>query len=285
MRIPTPFSAGCAGSGERFASGGGSFWSWREAMYALVSTLDRASLARVCRHAFAEMRDAGITAVGEFHYLHHERDDDFAFDEVVLEAAADVGIRLVLLQAYYAAGGIGKPLEPGQPRFATLDLRAYWQPDRPPGRTAEVATQSLGVAAHSVRAASLAEIRALHAEAGRRGLPFHMHLEEQRREIEETVAAYGRTPMRLLCDELGEQGNLTAVHCTHTLTGRHGRVPLPRRARVRLPADRGEPRRRHPRSLGAPRGGRSHLPRNGLQRPNLGHRGDALAGVRAAPAG
>ena len=70
--------------------------------------------------------------------------------------------------------------------------------------------------AHSVRAASLAEIKALHAEAARRGLPFHMHVEEQRREIEETVAAYGRTPMRLLCDELAEGGNLTAVHCTHT---------------------------------------------------------------------
>jgi formimidoylglutamate deiminase len=78
------------------------------------------------------------------------------------------------------------------------------------------ATQSLGVVAHSIRAASLAEIKALHAEAARRGLPFHMHVEEQRREIEETVAAYGRTPMRLLCDELDAGGSLTAVHCTHT---------------------------------------------------------------------
>ena len=60
------------------------------------------------------MRDAGITTVGEFHYLHHDRDGDFAFDEVVLEAAAEVGIRIVLLQAYYAAGGIGRALEPGQ---------------------------------------------------------------------------------------------------------------------------------------------------------------------------
>ena len=209
-------SAACAAQGERFAAGAGSFWSWREAMYALVSTLDRASLGRVCRQAFAEMRDAGITSVGEFHYLHHDDDDDYAFDEVVLEAAADAGIRMVLLQAYYAAGGIGKPLEPGQRRFGTLDVRRVLAPDGPPGRVAESATQSLGVVAHSVRAASLAEIEALHAEARRRGLPFHMHLEEQRQEIEETVAAYGRTPMRLLCDELDEHGNLTAVHCTHT---------------------------------------------------------------------
>jgi formimidoylglutamate deiminase len=70
--------------------------------------------------------------------------------------------------------------------------------------------------AHSVRAASLVEIRALHAEASRRGLPFHMHVEEQRREIEDSMAAYGRTPMRLLCDELQASDNFTAVHCTHT---------------------------------------------------------------------
>jgi formimidoylglutamate deiminase len=209
------FQRGLRGAGERFSSGAGSFWSWREAMYALVASLDRDGLRRVCRQAFGEMRDAGITAVGEFHYLHHDGDGDFAFDPVVLEAAAAVGIRMVLLQTYYAAGGIGRIPEPGQRRFATLDLREYWrQLDRLAARL-DPATQSLGVVAHSVRAASLAEIKALRAEAARRGLPFHMHVEEQRREIEDSVAAYGRTPMRLLCDELGGDG-FTAVHCTHT---------------------------------------------------------------------
>jgi formimidoylglutamate deiminase len=210
------FQRGLRGSGERFSSGAGSFWSWREAMYALVASLDRDGFKRVCRQAFGEMRDSGITAVGEFHYLHHDRDGDFAFDDVLLEAATEVGIRIVLLQAYYAAGGIGKAPEPGQRRFATLDIREYWrQMDRLAGRL-DPATQSLGVVAHSVRAASLAEIKTLHAEAAQRGLPFHMHVEEQRREIEDTVAAYGRTPMRLLCDELAAVGNFTAVHCTHT---------------------------------------------------------------------
>jgi formimidoylglutamate deiminase len=209
------FQRGLRGSGERFATGTGSFWSWREAMYALVASLDRDSLRRVCLQAFREMRDAGITAVGEFHYLHHDGDGDFAFDQVVLDAAAEVGIRLVLLQTYYGTGGIGRILEPGQRRFATLDLTDYWrQMDRLAARL-DPAIQSLGVVAHSVRAASLVDIKSLHAEAARRGFPFHMHVEEQRREIEETVAAYGRTPMRLLCDELGGDG-FTAVHCTHT---------------------------------------------------------------------
>jgi formimidoylglutamate deiminase len=210
------FQRGLRGSVERFPSGAGSFWSWREAMYGLVASLDGGALRRICRQAFVEMRDAGITTVGEFHYLHHDRDGDFAFDDVVLEAASDVGIRIVLLQAYYAAAGIGKVLEPGQRRFATLDLGEYWRQVDALARRLDGATQSLGVVVHSVRAASLAEIKALHTEAERRGLPFHMHVEEQRREIEDAVAAYGRTPMRLLCDELEAGGNFTAVHCTHT---------------------------------------------------------------------
>ncbi|MGH7526209.1 MAG: formimidoylglutamate deiminase, partial [Gemmatimonadales bacterium] len=210
------FQRGLRGSGESFAAGGGSFWSWREAMYALVASLDAASLRALCVQAFGEMRDAGITAVGEFHYLHHEREGDYSLDLVVLAAAAEVGIRIVLLNAYYAAGGIGKPLEPAQRRFATTSVDDYWtQMDRL-GAGLAPATQSLGAVAHSIRAAGLDEIRELHAEAMRRGLPFHMHVEEQRREIEDSVAAYGKAPMAAICEALGGPANLTAVHCTHT---------------------------------------------------------------------
>jgi formimidoylglutamate deiminase len=210
------FQRGLRGAVERFSPGSGSFWTWREAMYALAGALDREELGQICRRAFAEMRSAGITAVGEFHYLHHDADHDWAFDDVVLEAAAEVGIRLVLLQACYSAGGIGRPLEPAQQRFATPDLPGYWRQWDRLARQLDPRTQSLGVVAHSVRAAGLAEIKALHAEAVRRRLPFHIHVEEQRREVEESVAAFGRTPMRVLCDELDRAEGMTAVHCTHT---------------------------------------------------------------------
>jgi formimidoylglutamate deiminase len=122
----------------------------------------------------------------------------------------------VLLQACYSAGGIGQPLETAQRRFDTTDLAAYWRQWDRLARRLDPRTQSIGVVAHSVRAASLTEIKALHAEAARRRLPFHMHVEEQRREIEEAVAANGRTPMRLLCEELSTAEGMTAVHCTHT---------------------------------------------------------------------
>lgn len=213
------FQRGLRGSGESFPQGAGSFWSWREAMYTLVSSLDREALRRCCLQAFGEMRDAGFTAVGEFHYLHHERETDYGFDEVVLAAAADVGIRIVLLQSYYATGAIGKPLEGAQRRFRTRSLQEYWRQFERLQSLLDPKTQTLGVAPHSVRAVSLEEIAALYTEARGRGLPVHIHVEEQRREVEESRAAYGRRPMAAILDSLPDARGLTAVHCTHTTPG------------------------------------------------------------------
>jgi formimidoylglutamate deiminase len=210
------FQRGLRGKGERFPAAAGTFWTWRESMYQLVATLDAASFRRLSTQAFREMRDAGITAVGEFHYLHHERDTDYRFDDVLLDAARAAGIRLVLLQTFYASGGIGKPLEGAQLRFATPSLEQYWKQIERLSTMLDPATQSLGVTAHSVRAVGLGEIRTLHREATGRGLPFHMHVEEQRAEIAECIAAYGKTPMLLLNQQLEPGGNLCAVHCTHT---------------------------------------------------------------------
>jgi formimidoylglutamate deiminase len=210
------FQRGLRGSGERFPAGAGSFWTWREAMYALVGALDRESLHRLSVQAFGEMRDAGVTAVGEFHYVHHERGGDFALDQVVLDAAAEVGIRIVFLNTFYATGAPGKPLQGAQCRFATPSLDEYWRRMDLLAAGLDPLTQSLGAVAHSIRAASPEQVRALHDEAVRRRLPFHMHVEEQRREIEESTAAYGRTPMAVILDTIDVRDNFTAVHCTHT---------------------------------------------------------------------
>src|SRR6185312_15991361 len=100
-------------------------------------------------------------------------------------------------------------------RFATPSVDQYWrQLERLAGRL-DPATQTLGVAPHSIRAASPGDIGLLYAEARRRNLPVHLHVEEQRREIEESVAAYGRSPMTVILDAV-EGGAFTAVHCTHT---------------------------------------------------------------------
>ncbi len=210
------FQRGLRGLGESFPGGAGDFWTWREAMYALAGGLDPAAFFRLCRQAFLEMRAAGITAVGEFHYLHHAAGHDFALDEQVLAAAAEAGIRLVLLEAYYRTGGIGQPLAAAQKRFETAGLDAYWQQmDRLAGQL-DPALQTLGAVAHSLRAATPEEIAELHAEARRRDLVFHMHVEEQPREIDDCLAAYSARPMAILADFLDLSPAFTAVHCTHT---------------------------------------------------------------------
>jgi formimidoylglutamate deiminase len=216
------FQRGLRGLGETFPAAAGDFWSWREEMYALVARLYEERLYELCLAAFREMRDAGVTAVGEFHYLHHHDPDrlDFAFDDVVLAAAAAAPIRIVLLEVFYAAGGIGQPLTGAQRRFATPSPEVYWaQVDRLADRLAGDGSQSLGAVAHSIRAATPDQVAALHAEARRRGLPFHMHVEEQRQEIDACRAAYGARPMAVLLDRLEISDAFTAVHCTHTEPG------------------------------------------------------------------
>ncbi len=211
------FQRGLRGRGESFPAGAGSFWSWREAMYELAGGLDPDRFHRLYVETFREMRRAGITTVGEFHYLHHANagELDFRFDEAVLAAATEAGIRLVLLEAFYRSGAIGQPLAGAQRRFSTPDAESYW---RQMDRLAPMLNdrQTLGAVAHSIRAADPGEVAELYAEARRRGLVFHMHIEEQRQEIADCIAEYGATPMALLNDRLDQFDGFTAVHCTHT---------------------------------------------------------------------
>ncbi|TFH66938.1 MAG: formimidoylglutamate deiminase [Gemmatimonadales bacterium] len=210
------FQRGLRGQGERFPSGAGSFWTWREAMYGLVDRLDRERFTDLATQAFMEMRASGITTVGEFHYLHHSPDtEDFALDRALLTAAEAAGIRLVLLVAYYRTGGINTPVSQVQQRFFTPSPTAYWE--HLDGLVDDLGpNQTLGVVVHSIRAGGPGDISTLHAGAIDRGLPFHMHVEEQRREIEASISTYGRTPMRVILDAIGDASSFTAVHCTHT---------------------------------------------------------------------
>ena len=212
------FQRGLRGRGETFPAGRGSFWSWREAMYGLVGRLEAQEFQALCLQTFREMRAAGITAVGEFHYFHHREPDaaDYAFDELVLAAAAEAGIRIALIESYYRTGGVGQPLEGPQRRFDSPSPTAYWeQMDRLAARL-DSRRESLAASVHSLRAASLDDLAAIYEEARRRDLPFHIHVEEQQREIDDVLAYYGQRPMALLLETLGTATDLTAVHCTHT---------------------------------------------------------------------
>jgi formimidoylglutamate deiminase len=186
-------------------------------MYALVDSLTPERLFDVSLLAFREMRRAGITCVGEFHYLHHSSaGGDFVGDEAVLAAGREAGIRMVLLAAYYKTGSINGPLQGAQRRFETRSLGEYWHQLEHLAGVLDGHTQSLGVVAHSIRAVPLQEVRALVGEARRQRLPFHMHVEEQQQEIAECRAVYGKRPLELLLEQPGGLDGVVIVHGTHS---------------------------------------------------------------------
>jgi formiminoglutamate deiminase len=206
----------------RTHDGGGDFWTWRERMYAVAGRLDPDSYLALARATYAEMALAGITTVGEFHYLHHgpggvPYDDPNAMAEALRQAASDAGIRLTLLDTCYLAGGLGPnghlPLDPVQQRFSDHNV-ARWATRV--GALAESDGMRIGVAAHSVRAVPREGLPTIaHAGAGR---PLHAHLSEQPAENVATLQFYGSTPTEVLA-QAGVLGpRTTVVHATH-LTG------------------------------------------------------------------
>lgn len=229
------FQRGLRGLGEEYPAGQGDFWTWREAMYALVERLSADEFEALCVSAFDEMLDAGITTVGEFHYFHHADPAalDFALDARVLAAAQRTGIRIVLLQSYYRTGGFGQPLAGGQRRFATPAVEPFLTHLESLAKVCDGDLRRIGLAPHSLRAVPPEDLRRLFAAARERGWRVHMHLEEQQREVSDCEAAWGRRPMRWALDELPIDDSFTAIHATHTpaelireLRERGGRVCL-----------------------------------------------------------
>ena len=210
------FQRGLRGRGEFFSSGSDSFWNWREEMYKLVNELSIDQFQGLCLHCFSEMRQSGITTVGEFHYFHHETETDFSMDRAVLEAANEVGIRIVLLHAFYEHGGFNKELSAGQAKFKTSSLDGWWSRVDELACEVDGTLQRIGTVAHSVRAVDIDTIKEISIGSIRRGMPMHIHVEEQRQEIEACLEIHGVTPMALLNNSIEVSPMVTAVHCTHT---------------------------------------------------------------------
>ena len=199
-----------------------SFWTWREQMYAAANRLTPEDVYSASRMAFLEMALAGITAVGEFHYLHHAPDgtpysDPNLLEREVIRAARDVGIRIALLRVAYARAGYQTEPNPRQARFIESSPEVYLKNlerllAAPELRNGEA---WVGVAPHSVRAVPLDYLQTVIGFANARGLVVHMHVAEQTAEVEACIEEYGRSPVALLETEglLGEK--FTAVHAIH----------------------------------------------------------------------
>ncbi|SDU18725.1 formimidoylglutamate deiminase [Jiangella alkaliphila] len=201
----------------RTHDGRGSFWTWREAMYALAGRLTPETYYELALATYAELALAGVTVVGEFHYLHHGPGgtpyaDPNAMAAALRQAARDAGIRLTLLDTCYLEGGIGRPLDGVQLRFGDGTADAWAE------RVARLADDDgsrVGAAIHSVRAVPPAAVETVAAWATKHGRPLHVHLSEQPAENEAALAAYGRTPARLLADHGALTARTTAVHANH----------------------------------------------------------------------
>ena len=206
---------------------GGTFWTWRQAMYRIAGRLDPDSYLRLARAVYAEMALAGVTCVGEFHYVHHAPDgrryaDPNVMGEALRQAASEAGIRITLLDTAYLAGGLGPgghiPLDLLQQRFGDGDAETWAERVRELRSSAEM---RVGAATHSVRAvpADSLPVIATAASAGLGGradpAPLHVHLSEQPAENEACLAYYGRSPSAVLADNGVWTSCATAVHATH----------------------------------------------------------------------
>ncbi|GAA2220067.1 formimidoylglutamate deiminase [Streptomyces nogalater] len=197
--------------------GSGTFWTWREVMYSVADRLTPDGYHALARAVYAEMALAGITCVGEFHYVHHAPGgtryaDPNAMGEALIEAAAEAGIRITLLDTCYLSAGFGEPPNAHQRRFSDGSA-ADWAE-----RCAVLKERDharIGAAIHSVRAVPAGQLATVAQWAGERRAPLHVHLSEQTAENEACLAAHGRTPTRLLADHGVLGPRTTGVHNTH----------------------------------------------------------------------
>jgi formiminoglutamate deiminase len=201
----------------RTQQGSGSFWTWREQMYGVAERLDPENYLALARATYAEMALAGITTVGEFHYVHHgpggaAYDDSNEMGRALIAAAHEAGIRITLIDCCYLHGGIGASPEKAQRRFSDGSAEAWVNRV---DQLAEDESARIAAAIHSIRAVDPEAAAIVAGWAAARERPLHAHVSEQPAENEACLDAYGLSPTALLADAGALQANFTAVHATH----------------------------------------------------------------------
>ncbi len=197
------------------------FWSWRTQMYGAALRLGPEEVYEIAKRAYGEMLAAGYTCVGEFHYLHRDPQGRWypepeKLSSAVIEAALDVGIRIVLLEVLYRAGGIGVAATASQRRFVVEELGEYLAVvSRVRARYGDHPRVSVGLAPHSIRAVSVADLRALADWNRSHRLPVHMHVCEQVAEVAESWEKLGAGPLAVVEQAGLLNEHFVGVHATH----------------------------------------------------------------------
>jgi formimidoylglutamate deiminase len=208
------------GVAEHCGPNGDDFWAWRNTMYHAADSLSPDDLFDVARMAFLEMVLSGITAVGEFHYVHRQPDgspypDPNLLAKRVIEAARSVGVRICLLRVAYERAGFNLAPNPGQRRFYETCDEFLEAITALASETETTPLVTIGAAPHSIRAVSLASLRRIAAWAAAQPCPLHIHVAEQPAELAASQAEYGFNPIALLAENSILTARTTLVHAIH----------------------------------------------------------------------
>lgn len=213
------FQRGMAGLAETAGASDDSFWTWREVMYRFVDRLDPDGMRAIAALAYAEMLESGFGRVGEFHYLHHDLDgrpygDVAIMAQAIAAAAGETGIGLTLLPVFYAHSGFGGAAPThGQRRFINDVSSFAYLLERTREAVSGLDDAFVGVAPHSLRAATAGELTEVAAMAA--GAPIHIHIAEQVPEVEACLAWSGKRPVQWLFDHADVGADWCLVHATH----------------------------------------------------------------------
>ena len=213
------FQRGMAGLTEIRGASSDSFWTWRELMYRFVARMSPDDVEAITAQAYVEMLEAGFTRVGEFHYIHHDPSglpytDIAELGGRVAAAGRRSGIGLTLLPVFYAHAGFGgRTPDKGQRRFVNDVDRFARLLEGARATVAGCDGTVLGIAPHSLRAATPDELAAILPLAD--GGPIHIHVAEQIKEVEDCLAWSGSRPVEWLLDHAPVDRRWCLVHATH----------------------------------------------------------------------
>ncbi len=214
------FQRGMAGLAERAGASEDSFWTWRDVMYKFLDQLTPDDVEAIATLAYIEMLEAGYTRVCEFHYLHHDIDgrpyaNIAEMATRIAAAASATGIGLTLLPVFYAHGGFGgQPATHGQRRFLNNADQFVALRDASADAISGLATSSIGMAPHSLRAVTPDDLSRVTKAFGGKG-PIHIHVAEQEKEVADCLAWSGRRPVEWLLDTGLVDVAWCLIHATH----------------------------------------------------------------------
>ncbi len=195
------------------------FWSWRNAMYSLALTISPDQMEAIATMLYAEMLRHGYTAVAEFHYLHHDKNGQpyaniSEMGERLMVAAQNAGINLTLVPMFYQQGGFGQEPGDAQKRFISKNIESYYKLLENTQQIAPTYNAKTGIGIHSLRAVKSEDIVQVCKDLNDSS-PFHIHIAEQLKEIDDCMAFHGKRPLQWLLDHCDVNENYHLVHATH----------------------------------------------------------------------